>query len=78
MMRVKFLASELAKDILPQRKSAAQNILSKKAAPQMAASVGHFKLVKSHKRKSYRPRRRLQYQKATAERPSKSPTLITA
>ena len=78
MMRVKFLASELAKDILPQRKSAAQNILSKKAAPQMAASVGHFKLVKSHKQKSYRPRRRLQYQKATAERPSKSPTSITA
>ena len=44
-----------------------QNVLSKKAALQMAASMGHFKLVGS-----YRPRRRLQYQKAAAESPSKS------
>ena len=43
-----------------------QNVLSKKAAPQMVASMGHFKLVGS-----YRPRRRLQYQKAVAESPSK-------
>ena len=33
-----------------------QNVLSKKAAPQMAASIGHFKLVGSPKQKSYRPR----------------------
>ena len=44
-----------------------QNILSKKAAPQMAASMGHFKLVGS-----YRSRRRLQYQKAVVESSSKS------
>ena len=49
-----------------------QNVLSKKAALQMAASMGHFKLVGSPKQKSYRPRRRLQYQKETAESPSKS------
>ena len=46
--------------------------LFEKAAPQMAASMGHFKLVGSPKQKSYRPRRRLQYQKETAESPSKS------
>ena len=44
-----------------------QNVLWKKAAPQMVASMGHFKLVGS-----YRPRRRLQYQKAVAESSSKS------
>ena len=33
-----------------------QNVLSKKAAPQMAASIGHFKLVGSPKQKSHRPR----------------------
>ena len=49
-----------------------QNVNLKTAAPQMAASMGHFKLVGSPKRKSYRPRRRLHYQKTTAERPSKS------
>jgi len=44
-----------------------QNVLSKNAARQKAEGMGHFKLVGS-----YRPRRRLQYQKAVAESPSKS------
>ena len=43
-----------------------QNVLLK-VAPQIVASMGHFKLVRS-----YRPRRRLQYQKAVAKSPSKS------
>jgi len=49
-----------------KRRLVSQNVLSKKAAPQMAASMGHFKLVGS-----YRLARRLQYQKAVAESPSK-------
>ena len=40
------LASEHAKTILPQG-LVSQNVLSKKAAPQMVASMGHFKLVGS-------------------------------
>jgi len=50
-----------------KRRLASQNVLSKNTAPQMAESMGHFKLVGS-----YTPRRRLQYQKAAAESPSKS------
>jgi len=47
--------------------SVRQNVLSKKAAPQMVASMGQFKLVGS-----YRTRRKLQYQKAVDESPNKS------
>ena len=48
------------------------NVHLKKAAPQMAASMGNLKLVGSLKQKSYRPRRKLQYEKGTAMSPNKS------
>jgi len=54
----RFLASEHAKDHPPARlkcRLVSQNVHSKKAAPQMAASMGHFSLVGSPKQKSYRP-----------------------
>ena len=71
----KILGKRACQDHPPARlkcRLVSQNVYSKKAAPQMAASMGHFKLVGSPKWKSYRPRRRLQYQRATAESPSKS------
>ena len=66
MLQARFLASECAncQDHLPARLKrclVSQDVLSN-VAPQMAESMGHFKLVGS-----YRPRRRLQYLKEVAE-----------
>jgi len=64
------LGKRACQDHLPTRLKhclVSQNVLSKNAARQKAEGMGHFKLVGS-----YRPRRRLQYQKAVAESPSKS------
>ena len=48
------LGKRACEDHLParlKRRLVSQNVLSKNAAPQMAESIGHFKLVGS-----YRPR----------------------
>ena len=53
-----------------QGRLVSQNILAKKATPQMAAGMGHFKLIGD--RPTRRPTRKQQLQEAATGGPSKS------